>query len=483
MAIFTKPRTLQEQLAEEEQKTRAQNKKLAKKAEKTSWDQALPGKLRLGVKLKGDLFPEWLQVGTGKGWIGLDESVLDQHIFLLGTTGAGKSETIKRLVYEILAATERDIYFVDGKGDAALANDIRSLAYRFGRGVSPVFKLGFDQFGAIYDGFRGHHADIYNRLLALIGMHEVEGNAQFYANINRTILQFVCKAPLGPPRNFGEVLARVDKAWLLKAYKGDKQREEIIDNIGDNHFESLRFWLIPLVEDFDGCVGEDGFALEDTSSAIFSMRVQSVGDTAKHFLDFLVEDLKDFIGKRQKRPAVLIIDEFGQFSNENIIALLSLARSSKLGVILATQDTATLKDEQTKKNVLANTRTKLLMATDFPEEIGELAGTYYQVESSFQHSEGDITGMGSARIQHAFKIDMNEAAQLRPGEAFLIRQRFAAKIKVRAIGKIDHIPEQVEEKRLVKHAPPKQVEEKQTTKQSPPAAEKKTSKRRPPKLL
>jgi hypothetical protein len=154
-----------------------------------------------------------------------------------------------------------------------------------------------------------------------------------------------------------------------------------------------------------------------------------------------------------------------------------------LGVILATQDTATLKDEQTKKNVLANTRTKLLMATDFPEEIGELAGTYYQVESSFQHSEGDITGMGSARIQHAFKIDMNEAAQLRPGEAFLIRQRFAAKIKVRAIGKIDHIPEQVEEKRLVKHAPPKQVEEKQTTKQSPPAAEKKTSKRRPPKLL
>jgi len=39
-----------------------------------------------------------------------------------------------------------------------------------------------------------------------------------------------------------------------------------------------------------------------------------------------------------------------------------------LGIILATQDVASLQDETTKKLVLANTRTKLLMATDFPEE-------------------------------------------------------------------------------------------------------------------
>ena len=469
MAIFTKPRTLQEQLAEEEQRAQAQNRKLSKRAEKTSWAQTLPGKLRLGVKLKGDVFPDdWLHVEEGNEWIGIDESVLDQHVFLLGSTGAGKSETIKRLAYEIFAATERDVYFVDGKGDGELANDIRTLAHHFGRGEAPVFKLGFDTFGAIYDGFRGHHTDIYNRLLALIGVHEAEGNAQFYADINRTILQFVCKAPSGPPRDFGTVLARINKDWLLSAYKGDKRREGIISNIEAKHFESMLFRLIPLVEDFDECVGEDGFALEDRSCAIFSMRVQSVSDTAKHFLDFLVEDLKDFIGKRQKQPAVLVIDEFGQFSNKNITALLSLARSSQLGVILATQDTATLKDEQTKKNVLANTRTKLLMATDFPQEIGELAGTYYQVESSFQHSDGDITGVGSARIQHAFKIDMNEAAQLRPGEAFLIRQRYTAKIKVKAIGKLNHIPEQTEEKRTVNRAA---------------EAEIKPSGRRPPELL
>jgi hypothetical protein len=70
------------------------------------------------------------------------------------------------------------------------------------------------------------------------------------------------------------------------------------------------------------------------------------------------------------------------------------------------------------------------MATDYPEEVGQLAGTIYQIESSIQHDEGETTGMGSARIQHAFKVDMNEAGKLRAGEAFLIRQRHACKLRV-----------------------------------------------------
>jgi hypothetical protein len=39
----------------------------------------------------------------------------------------------------------------------------------------------------------------------------------------------------------------------------------------------------------------------------------------------------------------------------------------------------------------------------------------YQLESSIQHEEGELTGLGSARVQHAFKVDMNEVANLKPG--------------------------------------------------------------------
>ena len=185
------------------------------------------------------------------------------------------------------------------------------------------------------------------------------------------------------------------------------------------------------------------------------MRVQSVGDTAQRFLDFLVEDLKDFVGKRQHHPAVLVIDEFGQFANDKIISLLTLARSSQLGVILATQDTSSLEDENTRQQVLANTRTKILMATDLPEEVAELAGTVFQIESSIQHEDGEMTGMGSARVQHAFKIQPNEAAQQQAGEAFVFRQRHMAKIQVQRIKSPEEAPLQEPQYRLVEEAPAK----------------------------
>lgn len=438
---FSKPKSLQEQLAAERQRHSGSSADLAGPP---------PGEARwlnVGKKIKGDLLPSHLGLRYQRGWLYMAEDLLDQHLFLLGATGAGKSETIKRLVEEILSHTNRHIYFVDGKGDEGLAGDIRSLAYHHQRGISPVFKLGFGESGAIYDGFRGHASDIYNRLLALTGVTEMEGDSRYYGDIIRSILQYVCHMPQGPPRSFEDVLARVNRRALLSAYRGDKQRLARISHLKEDDFQGLYYRLIPLVEAFEACVGAGGFALEDVGCAIFSMRVQSVGDTAQRFLDFLVEDLKDFVGKRQTHPAVLIIDEFGQFSNDKIISLLTLARSSRLGIILATQDTSSLKDENTRQQVLANTRTKLLMGTEKPQEVAELAGTVYQIESSIQHEDGDITGKGSARVQHAYKVDMNEAGMQQAGEAFVIRQRHTAKVKVQRIGAVEQIAPQAPQQR------------------------------------
>ena len=462
---FSKPKSLEEQLEERKRAEEARQSRLSSNAERRDEVEGEKALIRLGAKVRGQPFPPDLGIHQKNDWVVLSEDVLDQHIFVLGTTGSGKSETIKRLVYEILTATDRNIYLVDGKGDEGLANDIRSLAYQHGRGAAPVFRLGFEKSGAVYDGFRGQPTDVYNRLCALIGTSDAEGDAQYYADINRDLLQLICYAPAGPPRSFEELRERLSKEWLEDAYRDDEVERAAISRLDGRHLEGLSYRLRPLAREFSKHVGDGGFALEETPCAIFSLRVQSVGDTAQRFLDFLVEDLKDFIGKRQTRPAVLIIDEFGQFSNKNITALLSLARSAKLAIILATQDVASLKDEQTKKLVLANTRTKILMATEFPEELAELAGTILRLENSIQFQEGEVTGKGSARIQHQFAVDPNEVAKLKPGEAFIIRQRHHAKIKVRAIGEVEHIEEQKEELRQ-KKTTPKKPEEKQQKKKA-----------------
>ncbi|MEM9774968.1 MAG: hypothetical protein AAF902_10330 [Chloroflexota bacterium] len=483
VANFTKPKSLAEQLRIQQEKRREMDRALGVQATQKAELSPMAGKLRLGVKIKGDRFNNGNGVEENSGWLQFDQSLLDQHMFVLGATGAGKSETLKRIIYETLVSTDRDVFFIDGKGDASLALGVRSLAHRYGRGVAPIFRLGFSQNGAVYNGFNGHATDVYNRLAALIGVREAEGNATFYADLNRDILQLVCFAPVGCPRSFEEVRDRISKEWLLTAYKDDPYEVEAIEGLSDRDIAGLAQRIRPLQRVFSKTVGPEGFSLEETRCAIFSMRTQSVGDTAERFLEFLVEDVKDFMGKRQRRPALLIVDEFGQFNNASIIALLSLARSSQMGVVLATQDTSNLKDPENRRLVLANTRTKILMATDFPEEVGTLAGTILQLESSMQHMDGDTTGAGSSRIQHAFKIDMNEVAALRAGEAFVIRQRRAGKVHIRRIGDVPLIEDQrpqIRELKRRKIEKQQQIEPSSIESELPTTKEKPESKR-PPK--
>jgi len=216
-----------------------------------------------------------------------------------------------------------------------------------------------------------------------------------------------------------------------------------VQGFTDEHLTGFLMNLRPIMHDLRNLLRPEGFVLEQERGAVFSLRTQSVGDTARHFLDFLIEDVKDFVGKRQQRPGLLIIDEFGAFGNKNILALLSMARSADMGVILATQDIASLGEEDDRRLIMANTRTKILMATDFPEEVAQLAGTMYGIEASIQHQDGEATGAGSARVQHQFRVDMNETARLKSGEAFIIRQRYAAKLRVKRVEALTIDPEAI----------------------------------------
>ena len=433
---FLRPRNLQEHLEEQEELLAQKDHALSRQAQVKARETAVlaAGELNLGVFIKGDRFPEYIGIRRQGNWVLCRNAILSQHLLLVGSTGAGKSETIKRLIAETLTHTERDIFFIDGKGDSALAAEVAQMIYA-ARGQSvPLFTLGLNEASpSLYNGFIGQPTDIYNRFCALLRLDESDGAARYYADINRDLIQLACYAPGGPPRSFEEVVERLDRRWLERAYAGNYRELNSIQNLTDEHLTGLLVRLRPIMRELASLVQPEGFVLEKERGAIFSLRTQSVGDTARHFLDFLIEDIKDFVGKRQQRPGLLIIDEFGAFSNKNILALLTMARSADLGVILATQDIASLGEEDERRLILANTRTKILMATDFPEEIAQLAGTIYGIEASIQHQDGEATGMGSARVQHQFRVDMNETARLKGGEAFIIRQRYAAKLMVKRV--------------------------------------------------
>lgn len=392
----------------------------------------------LGTFIKGDIIPPDLGFHVKGGWVSFNDKVLDRHMFVLGTTGAGKTVSLIRIIEQVLKNTDRRIYFVDGKGEMDLAHEVATLAYQYRGEKVPVFKLGHEEKGAVYHGFVGSKEDIFNRLGVMAGINEMTGNATFYADINASLLQLICGVgyddlPIEPPRSFTEVLERLSYEWLLNTYADVPLEKRMVEEFTkQGHIGNLFARMARFGRSFRSTVDPSGFTLEGVKAAIFSLRTASAGVDSKALLEFLVEDIKDWMGKRQQTgvKGLLVIDEFGTFSNENITDVLALARSAGLGVILATQDTSTLGDEQQAQRILSNCNTYIVMKTNFPEQMVELAGTVYRLEFTYQVSEGDGTGLGSGRFQHQFKVTPNEVAKLRPGEGFIINSRDTSKVQV-----------------------------------------------------
>jgi hypothetical protein len=432
---FLRPRSQDEQLAEAVTRLEVANERLQQRVRRRVLyrPEARPGELCLGGVLHWDDFRPASGIYQRGGFLTLDTGLLDQHLLMIGATGSGKTEAIKRLVYEVAMNTDHDLYLVDGKADEGLAQAVRATCYHTGRGNTPIVRLGSGRRGAFYNGFAGHQAEaICNRLVQMVRAPEAEGNATWYADTNRDILQLICLAEQeGPPRSLAEVRARLRREWLSKAWHDRPQELEIIKRISKDDFESLGRRLRVLARPLGAVIQPNGFALEESKSAVFSIRTQSVSDVAASLMRFLIEDFKDFTSELRwpaSRRGVLIIDEF--FQNENIIELLQLARSAGLGIVIATQDVSTLGNEYTQRRIMANTTTQLLLRSLYPEKVAELAGTKYQAESSIQTEQSEATGMGSTRVQHAFRVDNNEARALASGECFLIRGNKAAKLLV-----------------------------------------------------
>ena len=436
----------QEQRRLEIEKRRAQHAMLKTQVQPGS----SRGYLNVGVKIEGEEFPSHIGIEEQDDWVRLNYPLLFHHVLVLGTTGAGKTDLLLRIISEAWRNTGLRIYVIDGKGDLEFAAKVAALAYRNGRGRAPIFMMGQSSHrrsnASLYDGFRGDRDAIANRLAAMMSLDKTVGNAQHYSDTYKSLIHLICgvghpELGIAPPRNFDEVLDRLTFSWLAQTYAEVPRELEFIKMAREgreNLVASAWNRLASLARSLEGVVSSSGFSLETTRCAIFSLRTQSVGVDAKKFLDFLIEDVKDWIGKRQPPgvEALLIIDEFGSFDNESITDVLALARSSRVGVILATHDVATLGDDRMKRQILANCNTYFLMKTNFPEELVQLAGTIYEVEPSYQLEHGEPTGMQSARIQHQFKIRPNDVARVTPGQCYIINSRYAVKMHVARIGNI-----------------------------------------------
>jgi hypothetical protein len=138
---------------------------------------------------------------------------------------------------------------------------------------------------------------------------------------------------------------------------------------------------------------------------------------------------------------LLIVDEFSGLADGVPIArVVETVRSYGASVVLAPQVAEGMGGAEQGARIVGSVGTVILHQVPQPEELVRLAGTRLVVESSVQHERGAATGMGSARLQHAFKVDPNDVRALRPGTCFVIGSGNAAKVQVRRAPAVPELP-------------------------------------------
>jgi hypothetical protein len=401
--------------------------------------------LVLGRVLTTEHFPPHTGIETTAGICSFAEELLDKHIFICGEIGAGKTTANLQLISEVAEKTTRNIYFVNFKGDDDTNQKVRSLLYPH-RGGVPIISIDPDNLKARYNPFKyGDGLSIANRLMRMLGLENMEGNAEHYADLHRSAILLLCLTDT-PPRSLGELAIRLTPSWLKGAYPKDHPDRWMADLLTHRDhndlspYQKLAVKALPILKQFERFISADGYTFDD-GSLIISVPASKIPETAQKFAAILVEDLKHFMSARQKVPCQIFWDEFQAAGNQSITEFLSQARQFQFGAVLSTQDVNKLGSELDQKVLTSDTTTFIAFRTQQSAEfVAKLAGTIERPEVSMHLLEGGIGDEGSVRMQPAWRIDPNRLAQLPDGECYVLKGRAYAKVLVNRITDFPDVP-------------------------------------------
>lgn len=373
----------------------------------------------LGQKIRGDdVLP------TRRGSVFCPPAVLGESALVVGSTGAGKTETMLRLGFCLGHTSEPvPLHTFDAKPDPRQQKRYAAIMGNLGKSC-----LRFPQ--EALDVWRGEPLEVASRLMQVVDFSR-EGDGAWHTDRTRAVVELAFQAPRAPVASSGEFLGRLDRDWLLEAYAGRPQQQDV-RRLDKSAYESAwaRFHSF---FSFSGGLLDGERSWEDVDSSYVLLDSAANREQAQALCRILGADYLHYVTRRKRsaQQALLFWDEFSALSRaDEAIHVAERTRSAGGGVVLASQSVAALGDEREQDRLRHTVGTVFLHQCPDPEALVHLAGTRPQIEGSIQHLDGYATGLGSARVQDAFRVDPNDVRQLLPGGAWVIRKGSAMKLKV-----------------------------------------------------
>lgn len=355
-----------------------------------------------------------LRRGRPRGPIGLPPQVLTRHAVVIGPAGSGKTAGLLIPWMHSALSIGWSVVAIDVKGD--LREDFVAYGNRYG--VIPGAQLRKWDFTDPSNSTSWQWlSELKNEprvdaaVTAVIGRAPEKSSVDpfFYKRDYRTLRGLLKFARSTARRAItaGVLIALLEDQPRLEAALARNPRAPGVNDLtpvtrsDPLDYERLVTGVVTAlsamdIRDVDAVTRENRLdierALDDHHCLIVGAPLRG-GEVSATLASLLLNQLKQRLYERfgqQRRPVLLVIDEAAQVASRvDIAQLMEVARSAGVGVVVALQDAAKLRDENDRSSILSNAAAMALLPGSSPLSVNAFSSRLGQ---RFERTRGMSTG-------------------------------------------------------------------------------------------
>ncbi len=370
---------------------------------------------------------------TGKPLIIPDKDI-NQVVLVLGTTGAGKTITLRRF-YKRAILKNYPLIIVDGKPDIGNIEWARRLAEQYDRQF-----IGFNCGNYLpYDPLaNGGFTELKDKIISL----KDEWSSDYYRSIAEDYLQTTLEVLLKSQKEFDlrkvvECLNYENLGLLVREIKDAELEKKVnsLEHYNRQDITGLQAHLNILIHSELGQFFEKNAttftlpeAIQQNAVVYFALPALRFPSFSKVLGKLVINDLKAVIDSNSNNKKILtIFDEFSVFAGEQVLNLVNMGREKGVHAIFGTQGLADLDrvDVNFKNQVMNCVNTLICHRLNdqvSAETVARWIGTKdaFTVTAQLDMKQHDAA-MGSVRLNKQFIIHPDAVKQeLQVGEIFYI---------------------------------------------------------------
>ena len=345
----------------------------------------------------------------------------------LGSSGSGKSETLRRMAYGAHKVYRRQVIYIEAKGNRKRDDEeSEDSAARFIATLRAAGAQTIHVFPSMHlDGWKGSPAELKNRLLSVIDYSE----SAFYGDVASNALDLALTAqPM--PRTSRHFLANLQFERLKELHARDPFQYHRVLNLDKKLLKQveMRYQVF-----FAAMAGQLDGTLDYADADAVYLRVRGfvLRDEAPRLGRFLISDFMHYIAERRKAgvQTLLIIDEFNALRmREETSVLFEQVRDFGGSVIISSQGYAGLGPREYADRILDACSTYVLHACSDPYQVSKRAGKRWRLETSYtEDEEGNFRP--HHRLRYDWRVPETAVQQQQEGQAFWIYKGRAQQVQ------------------------------------------------------